>query len=90
MSELMTLSDMRQDDEKFDHVVVEMSGVAEPRSVRNIFQEAMLYDMPLMDRVQLDTLVTVVDCSTYLDYLKSKRLADVDESPELYYRNEEE
>lgn len=90
VSELMTLSDMRQDDEKFDHIVVEMSGVAEPRSVRNIFQEAMLYDMPLMDRVQLDTLVTVVDCSTYLDYLKSKRLADVDESPELYYRNEEE
>ena len=90
VSELMTLSDMRQDDEKFDHIVVEMSGVAEPRSVRNIFQEAMLYDMPLMDRVQLDTLVTVVDCSTYLDYLKSKRLADIDESPELYYRDEEE
>lgn len=90
VSELMTISDLRQEDEKFDHIVIEMSGVAEPRSVRNIFQEAMMYDMPLMDRVQLDTLVTVVDCSTYLDYLKSKRLADVEESPELYYRNEEE
>ncbi|KAL7434104.1 hypothetical protein ACHAXM_003879 [Skeletonema potamos] len=90
VSELMTLSDLRQDDEKFDHIVIEMSGVAEPRSVRNIFQEAMMYDMPLMDRVRLDTLVTVVDCSTYLDYLRSERLADVEESPELYYRDEGE
>mmetsp|Transcript_7188 Transcript_7188/g.10599 ORF Transcript_7188/g.10599 Transcript_7188/m.10599 type:complete len:624 (-) Transcript_7188:39-1910(-) len=90
VSELMTLSDLRQEDEKFDHIVIEMSGVAEPRSVRNIFQEAMMYNMPLMDRVRLDTLVTVVDCSTYMDYLKSKRLADVEESPELYYRNEQE
>ena len=90
VSELMTLSDLRQADEKFDHIVIEMSGVAEPRSVRNIFQEAMMYNMPLMDRVRLDTLVTVVDCSTYMDYLKSKRLADVDESPELFYRDEQE
>lgn len=90
VSELMVLSDMKQADEKFDHIVVEMSGVAEPRSVRNIFQEAMMYDMPLMDRVRLDTLVTVVDCSTFVEYLKSKRLADVEESPELYYRTEVE
>ncbi|KAL7469974.1 hypothetical protein ACHAXS_010222 [Conticribra weissflogii] len=90
VSELMTLSDLRQDDDKFDHIVIEMSGVAEPRSVRNIFQEAMMYDMPLMDRVQLDTLVTVVDCSTFLDYLKSSRLVNTDESPELFYRSDEE
>ncbi|KAL7526194.1 hypothetical protein ACHAXR_001370, partial [Thalassiosira sp. AJA248-18] len=90
VSELMTLSDMRQEDERFDHIVIEMSGVAEPRSVRNIFQEAMMYDMPLMERVSLDTLVTVVDCSTYVDYLRSSRLANVLESPELFYRNEDE
>mmetsp|Transcript_22919 Transcript_22919/g.46052 ORF Transcript_22919/g.46052 Transcript_22919/m.46052 type:complete len:686 (-) Transcript_22919:75-2132(-) len=90
VSELMTLSDLRQDDDKFDHIVVEMSGVAEPRSVRNIFQEAMMYDMPLMDRVQLDTLVTVVDCSTFLDFLKSSRLVNTEESPELFYRSDEE
>ncbi|KAL7553136.1 hypothetical protein ACHAWF_016388 [Thalassiosira exigua] len=90
VSELMTLSDMRQADEKFDHIVIEMSGVAEPRSVRNIFQEAMMYDMPLMERVSLDTLVTVVDCSTYSGQLRSSRLANVLESPELFYRNNEE
>jgi len=90
VSELMTLSDMRQDDEKFDHIVIEMSGVAEPRSVRNIFQEAMMYDMPLMERVSLDTMVTVVDCSTYNDYVRSKKLVNVVETPELFYRSEEE
>jgi G3E family GTPase len=90
VSELVTLSDMRQDDEKFDHIVVEMSGVAEPRSVRNIFQEAAMYDMPLMERVSLDTLVTVIDCSTYCDYLQSSRLANVLESPELFYGTIEE
>jgi G3E family GTPase len=90
VSELVTLSDMRQDDEKFDHIVIEMSGVAEPRSVRNIFQEAVMYDMPLMERVSLDTLVTVIDCSTYCDYLQSSRLANVLESPELFYGTTEE
>lgn len=90
VSELMTLSDMRQDHEKFDHIVIEMSGVAEPRAVRNIFQEAMMYDMPLMERVSLDALVTVIDCSSYRDYLHSSKLANVLESPELFYGNEEE
>ncbi|KAL9182827.1 hypothetical protein ACHAXT_004106 [Thalassiosira profunda] len=90
VSELMTLSDLRAEDERFDHIVIEMSGVAEPRSVRNIFQEALMYDMPLMERVRLDTLVTVVDCGTYLGYLKSSRLANLEDSPELFYRSDEE
>jgi len=84
------MSDLRADDEKFDHIVIEMSGVAEPRSVRNIFQEAMMYDMPLLERVRLDTLCTVVDCSTYGEYLRSGKLANADESPELFYRDGEE
>lgn len=90
VSQLVTLSDMRRDEEKFDHIVIEMSGVAEPRSVRNIFQEAMMYNMPLMEQVSLDTLVTVIDCSTYLDYLRSSRLANVKEAPELFFDDEKE
>ena len=89
VSELMTLSDMRQSDDKFDHIVIEMSGVAEPSSVRNIFQEAIMYDMPLMERVRLDTLITVIDCSTYLSYLKSQSLANASESPELFHVQDE-
>lgn len=87
VSELITLSDLRQDADRFDHIVIEMSGVAEPRSVRNIFQEAVMYDMPLMDRVRLDTLVTVVDCNSFLDYIKSSKVASSHEMPELFYRN---
>jgi G3E family GTPase len=90
VSELITLTDLRNDEEKFDHIVIEMSGVAEPRSVRNIFQEAIMYDMPLMERVKLDTLVTVVDCSSYLEYIRSSKVANSDESPELFYRDETE
>jgi len=85
VSELVTLSDLRgqaTDDEDvttsegtaltgpFDHIVIELSGVSEPRAIRANFQEAVEYNMPLMDRVQLDTMVNVIDCSTFLEYLK--------------------
>jgi len=49
-----------------------------------------MYNMPLMERVRLDTLCTVVDCSTYGEYLRSGRLANVVESPELFYRDGED
>ena len=87
VAELVTLSDLRGDNDQFHHIVVEMSGVADPTSVRAKFQEARLYDMPLMDRVQLDTMVTVVDCTTFLDYLHSPQTASPDELPELFYRD---
>lgn len=90
VAELVTLSDMRGDDEGFHHIVVEMSGVADPKSVRSKFQEATLYDMPLLDRVRLDTMVTLVDCSTFLDYLKSSKAANPIDAPELFYRDGEE
>lgn len=47
-----------------------------------------MYNMPLMEQISLDTLVTVIDCSTYLDYLRSSRLANVEEAPELFFSNE--
>jgi G3E family GTPase len=61
VSELVTLSDMRDDDEGFQHIVIELSGVADPKAVRAKFQEAVLYDMPMMERVRLDTMVTLID-----------------------------
>lgn len=41
--------------------------------------------MPLLERVQLDTMVTVIDSSCFLDYLESEKIASPDETPELYY-----
>lgn len=86
VSEMVTLSDLRGDGEGFDHIVIELSGVADPKSVRNKFQEADMYGMPLMERVYLDTMVTLVDCSMFLEHLKSARAANVNEAPELFYR----
>lgn len=87
VSELVTLSDMRGDDQGFHHIVIELSGVADPRSVRAKFQEAVLYDMPLMERVRLDTMVTLVDCSVFLQQLANAKSATPEEAPELFYRD---
>jgi G3E family GTPase len=90
VADLVTLSDLRGDEGgggEFHHIVVEMSGVADPVAVRSKFQEAALYDMPLLDRVQLDTMVTVVDCSMFLEHLRSAKAATPDEAPELYFAN---
>lgn len=73
VSELVTLSDIRGED-SFDHIVVEMSGVADPKGMRSQFQEAIFYNMPIMDRVCLDTMLTVVDCSAYLKFLRSSKV----------------
>ena len=59
----------------FDHIVVELSGVAEPKSIRANFQEAAMYDMPLLERVRLDTMITVLDCETFLSHLKSGKVS---------------
>jgi G3E family GTPase len=85
VSELVMLSDLKGEALGFQHIVVEMSGVADPKSVRAKFQEALLYDMPLMDRVRLDTMVTVVDCSSFLEQLVSAKSATPKEAPELFY-----
>ena len=103
VAEVVTLSDLRSmagsndaegDDEfqngPFDHIVIELSGVAEPRAVRANFQEAQAYDMPLMERVCLDTMVTVIDCSSFLENIRSGRGTNPDDSPELFYRNADE
>ena len=102
VSELITLSDLRcqgSDDSDsdnagygFDHIVIELSGVASPKSIRSNFQDAEFYGMPLMDRVRLDTMVTVVDCSTFLHHLRDEngKLVNEEESPDLFFRTEEE
>jgi Putative GTPases (G3E family) len=97
VSELITLSDMRcqasgDDSSGFDHIVIELSGVASPRAIRANFQDAEYYGMPLMDRVRLDTIVTVVDCSTFLNYIQDRegKLVDEDESPQLFYKDEKD
>eukprot|EP00980_Cylindrotheca_fusiformis_P005959 scaffold1264_cov73-Cylindrotheca_fusiformis.AAC.3 len=85
VSNLVTLSDLRDYENRFQHIVVELSGVADPKQVRSKFQEAVFRQMPLMDRVRLDTLVTLVDSSAFQSRFRSTDIASRESTPELYY-----
>ncbi|KAG8460780.1 hypothetical protein KFE25_010835 [Diacronema lutheri] len=79
LGELISLSYMKG--ARYDHVVVEASGVAEPRLVRDAFQEADAAGYQVMQAVRLARMVTVVDASTFAEQLNSiQKLRD---RPEL-------
>lgn len=65
LSNLVTLAE--QKNIHYDHVVVECSGIAEPRKIRELFQAAEDYGELLLEKIRLDTLVTVVDASVFLE-----------------------
>jgi G3E family GTPase len=90
VSELVTMSDLRGEEDQFQHIVIELSGVADPKGVRAKFQEAVFCDMPLMERVQLDTLVTLIDSSMFKTHFGSTKTASRKETPELFFRDGEQ
>ena len=53
--QLLTISD--RTGKPFDRIVLENSGVAEPRNIRDKFSEAVEAGNPLMNRIHLSTLV---------------------------------
>jgi G3E family GTPase len=55
----------------YDHIIVECSGIAEPRKIRDLFQEAEDYDATLLRRLKLDTMITLVDASVFMDMFGS-------------------
>ncbi len=56
--------------------VLENSGVAEPQNIREKFAEAIAAGHPLMARISLDTMVTIVDSSSFIkDYASRVALA---------------
>ena len=71
----------------FDHIVIELSGISSPRAIRANFQDATFYGMLVMERVRLGTMVTVVDCSTFMDYLEDDAgtLVNMDDAPALFF-----
>lgn len=93
LSRLVTLSDLRQqadDAEPFSDIVIEASGISDPTGIRRTFQDAEVYGMPLTDRVKLKNMVTVVDTTTFLDHVARPALVSEEETPDLFYRSEEE
>ena len=65
ISKLITLSTIKGTD--YDHIIVECSGVAEPRKIRDIFQEAEEMESIIVESIQLDTLITLVDAKLFLE-----------------------
>ena len=66
---------------KYDRIVLENSGVAEPQNIRDQFNEARALGHPLVEKVYLDTMVTVVDSASFMQDYSSK--APVAARPEL-------
>jgi len=65
----------------YDRIVLENSGVAEPQNIRDQFNEARALGHPLVDKVYLDTMITVVDSASFMKDYSSK--APVAARPEL-------
>uniref|UniRef100_A0A0G4HWW6 CobW/HypB/UreG nucleotide-binding domain-containing protein n=1 Tax=Chromera velia CCMP2878 TaxID=1169474 RepID=A0A0G4HWW6_9ALVE len=89
VADLVQMGEIRG--QKWDHIVVEASGVAEPKVIRDLFQELeAMAESPgaLINFARLDTMVTVVDASVFLKaYLSSDAAID---SPEFAFASEEE
>ncbi len=71
---ILALADKRG--EPYSRIILENSGVAEPKNIRDNFSEAAASGHPVLERVELDTLVTVVDSGTFIkDYSSRAPLA---------------
>ena len=73
------LSEVRQlaQQDRFDYLLIESTGIAEPLPVAATFDFSDENGQSLSDVAQLDTMVTVVDCANLLkDYGSSDFLAD--------------
>ncbi|MEP4546426.1 MAG: zinc metallochaperone GTPase ZigA [Saccharospirillum sp.] len=74
---LQAVSALAQE-QRFDYLVIESSGISEPLPVAETFTFTDENGYSLSELARLDTLVTVVDASTFLDELN--RAASVQES----------
>merc|ERR1719482_1368500 len=75
LADLVATAEMRGS--RYDHLIFEASGVAEPKLLRAMFQEAKKSQMALMSYVKLENMVTVVDAGGFLaQYNSTVRVSD--------------
>ena len=68
-------------EDRFDHIVIESTGISEPMPVAETFTFADEQGASLSDVARLDTMVTVVDAVNFLhDYEEANDLAETGES----------
>jgi G3E family GTPase len=72
IAKLVSLSTIKGLD--YDHIIVECSGIAEPRKIRDLFQEAEDYESIITESVKLDTLITLVDAKLFLEEFGSNTI----------------
>lgn len=82
VSKLISMSDLKGT--RYDHIVVECSGIAEPRKIRDMFQQAEDYKLELLKKVRLDTLITLVDATVFLNLFGTD--ADIAANRKLAYK----
>ena len=58
---------------RYDHILVETTGVAEPRGLANLFVQKNLFGRSLNDFALLSSLVTVIDVFSFLDEWRKNR-----------------
>ena len=58
--------------EAFDHIIIESTGVAEPKGVRDLFQDLEDNEEPIVERANLARMVTVVDSVDFFEKFSSK------------------
>ena len=83
VAQLLEISKKRES--THDHIVLECSGIAEPRNIRDIFRDAAFQKHPLpevWDAVHLDTFVTVIDATVFLKHFGNAH-ATLLENPHL-------
>lgn len=59
---------------RYSHILVETSGVAEPRGIANLFVQKNLFGRCLADFARLSALVTVVDSAHFLKEWRTRKL----------------
>ena len=67
---LIDICDKRN--ETFDHIIIESTGVAEPKAVRDLFQDLEDNEEPIVERANLARMVTVVDSVDFFEKYSSK------------------
>lgn len=78
---LFELVELTRDAEPFEYIVIELSGVAEPKRIKDMFVEAQGSGSPLVKDIYLSQVVTLLDTSTFCkEYMAKQR---VDERPDL-------